>query len=975
MLNKLILAVLLGLAPALSAQSLEDHSYTTKPAINHIQDSYVSGESLLLDNHNDVETYPYLSQYLSVNTGENELSSPFFTTVFVDSRGRYFAANTDNVVDIYENGFWAHLRAGEELLGSPARVTSGNIIETNDGRILIGTTGGVNIFSPDIEPIESLNVDNGLAGWSVTTLMQQSNGNIWIGHAYDEDMGHGGITVLTDTAGIVTFTEGLIGGYIEDIEERSNGDIWISTGSDPDNGENGGITVYHTDGSMDTFTKSNSGLPVNEVTEMIEDRDGNMWVGLYPGPGDTLVGGIAMFDGINWTYYNNPEEIGHLDTWSLEVDLDGNVIRGNPDVTTVFDGTEWSVLDNGSDKFPLTSVSSIQALDNGDIVFSTSAGSTRGEGGIHMWSEGEWQFVSTMNDGGLFDNRLFTVDVDTEGNVWTAGFYGVTRFDGETFDYFNVSDGLADNYTWKLLAASDGVIWFGTSQNGVTKYENGAFEQVTDVVFEETIYEDSNGDIWFGSYSGNGILHYDGSTYTTYTDTDGLIGSSVTEISEGPDGNIYAATNAGLAVYDGSSWSEQAVDGETGQFVSELFLDSSGNMWIIGSDIFRWDGETFETFDIEISFVTDMTESEDGTVWFAGGGLAAVSGDMYVFWPQGQGAPAQAIYEIVEDTDGSLLLATFQGGLYRFNDAAAISINYAYDYPNDQGGWLTLEVGGFLLDTYRLEQNRERMASTYTVWRGNDQNGNWEPAVTANIIPDVKNTHTVSVQVPTTKAEGDEDGENEYFFKVTAHNADGRMLAESNEMMAFAVDNIAPEQVQNVMVNEQDGSILLSWDALEDNDLSSYKVYSWNGGDYLANSPVASSTSNSVVVSADSEDRNFVVVGEDIHNNLGMASDIVVITSNNEIDSNLPETFKINSVYPNPFNPAAQVSFDVPQTSEISITVYNVLGSKVATLAERTFSAGTHTVQFDGSGLASGMYLIRAQMDNQMLTKQVTLIK
>jgi hypothetical protein len=201
------------------------------------------------------------------------------------------------------------------------------------------------------------------------------------------------------------------------------------------------------------------------------------------------------------------------------------------------------------------------------------------------------------------------------------------------------------------------------------------------------------------------------------------------------------------------------------------------------------------------------------------------------------------------------------------------------------------------------------------------------------------------------------------------------MLAESNEMMAFAVDNIAPEQVQNVMVNEQDGSILLSWDALEDNDLSSYKVYSWNGGDYLANSPVASSTSNSVVVSADSEDRNFVVVGEDIHNNLGMASDIVVITSNNEIDSNLPETFKINSVYPNPFNPAAQVSFDVPQTSEISITVYNVLGSKVATLAERTFSAGTHTVQFDGSGLASGMYLIRAQMDNQMLTKQVTLIK
>lgn len=975
MITRIVLALVLGFAPAISAQNLQSQEDVRKPSLNHLQQSATGDAPSFTDNHDDLETQPYLSRYTPLNTGDNELTNPFFSKVFVDSRGRYFGANYGGTVDVYDNGFWSHLRAGSELLGSPARGTSGNIIETDDGRIMIGTSGGVNIFSPDLTPLDALTMENGLANNSVTTLMEQSNGNIWVGHAYNQQLEHGGITVLTDTAGIVTFKDGMMGGYIEDILERGNGDIWITTGSDPTSGEFGGITVYHPDGSTTTFDKSNSGLPVNEVTEMVEDLDGNMWVGLYPGPGDTLVGGTAMFDGTNWTYYNNPEEIGHLQTWSLEVDLDGNIIRGNPDVTTMFDGTEWTVLNNGNDKFPLTSVSSIQALDNGDIVFSTSAGSTRGEGGIHMWSDGEWDFVSTFNDGGLFDTRLFTVDVDTAGNVWTAGFYGAARFDGESFEYFNDTDGLADIYSWTLLAASDGVIWFGTTQNGVTKYENGTFEQVTEVVYEETIYEDSNGDIWFGSYGGDGILHYDGSTYTTYTDEDGLIGSSVTEISEGPDGNIYAATNAGLAVFDGSTWSEQAVNGETGNYVGELFLDSSNNLWITGAGILKWDGETFESYDLGINFVATMTETEDGTVWFAGGGLAAVSGDMYAFWPQNQGAPAEMIYGIAEDTDGSLLLATYFGGLYRFSNAAAISINDAYDYPNDQGGWLTLEVGGFLLDSYRLEQNRERIATSYTVWRGNNHNGNWEPVMTSNIVPDITNNQTVSVQVPTTKAEGDAEGENEYVFKVTAHNADGRLLAESNEMMAFAVDNIAPGQVQNVMVDEQNGSVLLSWDALEDNDLSTYNVYEWNQGDYLANGPVATSTSNSVLISGESEERDFVVVGEDIHNNLGMASEIIVVTSNEEINSNLPESFKINSVYPNPFNPAAQVSFDVPRTSEISITVYNVIGSKVATLAERTFAAGTHTLQFNGAGLASGMYLIRARMENQILTKQVTLIK
>lgn len=88
-----------------------------------------------------------------------------------------------------------------------------------------------------------------------------------------------------------------------------------------------------------------------------------------------------------------------------------------------------------------------------------------------------------------------------------------------------------------------------------------------------------------------------------------------------------------------------------------------------------------------------------------------------------------------------------------------------------------------------------------------------------------------------------------------------------------------------------------------------------------------------------------------------------------------PVAFDLSQNYPNPFNPATNIQFSIPSSGEVNLTVYNLLGQKVATLISEKLSAGSHTVNFDASQLSSGIYLYRLSSGNQVMTKKMTLIK
>jgi hypothetical protein len=90
----------------------------------------------------------------------------------------------------------------------------------------------------------------------------------------------------------------------------------------------------------------------------------------------------------------------------------------------------------------------------------------------------------------------------------------------------------------------------------------------------------------------------------------------------------------------------------------------------------------------------------------------------------------------------------------------------------------------------------------------------------------------------------------------------------------------------------------------------------------------------------------------------------------------LPAAYELRQNYPNPFNPATRIQFAVPKAGHVSLTVFNLLGQKVATLVDEVRSAGNHEVSWNGHGFASGLYFYRLSADNVVLqTKKMLLLK
>ena len=88
-----------------------------------------------------------------------------------------------------------------------------------------------------------------------------------------------------------------------------------------------------------------------------------------------------------------------------------------------------------------------------------------------------------------------------------------------------------------------------------------------------------------------------------------------------------------------------------------------------------------------------------------------------------------------------------------------------------------------------------------------------------------------------------------------------------------------------------------------------------------------------------------------------------------------PSSFSLEQNYPNPFNPTTTISYELPANSFVSLKVYDILGNEVATLTNEKEDAGSYSVKFDGSKLASGVYFYRLTAGNFVNVKKLVLLK
>jgi hypothetical protein len=114
-----------------------------------------------------------------------------------------------------------------------------------------------------------------------------------------------------------------------------------------------------------------------------------------------------------------------------------------------------------------------------------------------------------------------------------------------------------------------------------------------------------------------------------------------------------------------------------------------------------------------------------------------------------------------------------------------------------------------------------------------------------------------------------------------------------------------------------------------------------------------------------------------VTNNTKKVHQVVVsgLTVNNEVTSGLPKEYTLSQNYPNPFNPNTQISYALPEASQVTLEVFNSLGQKVATLVDAQQSAGYHTASFDASQLSSGVYLYKLSTPGFSQTRKMLLVK
>ena len=89
----------------------------------------------------------------------------------------------------------------------------------------------------------------------------------------------------------------------------------------------------------------------------------------------------------------------------------------------------------------------------------------------------------------------------------------------------------------------------------------------------------------------------------------------------------------------------------------------------------------------------------------------------------------------------------------------------------------------------------------------------------------------------------------------------------------------------------------------------------------------------------------------------------------------VPRSFTVHHAYPNPFNPATLISFDIPKAGKVNVAIYNLLGEKIVTLVDQEMTPGWKRIPWHAGSLPSGIYFYRVSYDRHRITNKLMFIK
>ncbi|MBL9077923.1 MAG: hypothetical protein JNL08_10495 [Planctomycetes bacterium] len=265
---------------------------------------------------------------------------------------------------------------------------------------------------------------------------------------------------------------------------------------------------------------------------------------------------------------------------------------------------------------------------------------------------------------------------DRSGNYWFGSWNeGVCRFDGETFTYFTVADGLTGNQVRAIQEDRNGVVWFECDA-GICGFDGQRI--VTPSRRDHAAKHDwriAAGDLWFmanGAVGATevealpGCYRYDGEVFTflaypVRAMPDQYPNFATTGIARGRDGRVWCATYDAVFGYDGRSFTtlddrSLGLGGDSGRLHVRCVLeDSKGRLWIgnNGIGVLLYDGQSVRGFTQEMGL-----------------GRAGRHGDRNVPLPgdAAPGAPSMhRVFSLGEDRAGNIWFGTIEHGVWRYD--------------------------------------------------------------------------------------------------------------------------------------------------------------------------------------------------------------------------------------------------------------------------------------------------------------------
>jgi diguanylate cyclase (GGDEF)-like protein len=533
--------------------------------------------------------------------------------------------------------------------------------------------------------------DTDLPSTSIQALLQTRDGHLWLG-SQDGLVRFDG----KDFEAFDSVTHPAIGNnHVQALLETRDGALWFTT-------LGGGVVRYHLD-EFEAFTAA-QGLPSDVARELLEDRDGDLWVGTDEG--------LARLRG------------GRFESWDLREAL------GDAVVSVLFedrDGRLWVGARNGGLCVFADGACQAPPLPEGlrirrpRAILQAADGSlwigTEGEGLIHV-VDGE--YTRLTNEEGLACVEVISLLEDRDGNLWIGTRRnGLARIGPGGREVFGTDDGLSFPHVTSLLEDQEGNLWIGTYAGGLNSLREAAFvsygprdgistevvlsvledrlgylwvgtmkglfrmhgEEVVpfagmeyvDQIAPMALYQDEDDTLWVGTF-GMGLYRFRDGEWSWWNTDDGLPAEYVYGLARDTDGRLWVGTQAGLAIFEDGRFVVPEVEPALTQMtVRMLHLDSQGRFWVgfDGAGLHRWDGQALHPMMQAEDYTPNQLqlltahESADGTLWFGTeGGLLRLQGDELRVISGRDGLHDERVWKVLEDEVGNLWCSSNRG-VYR----------------------------------------------------------------------------------------------------------------------------------------------------------------------------------------------------------------------------------------------------------------------------------------------------------------------